>query len=86
GYILKCVANVWTVVNQPANVSASGSTGYVQVNNGGSLGSDSNFFWDLTNHRLGIGTTVPFSLTEIYGLPVGTANYGLISVGTNAWD
>lgn len=74
GYILKCVANVWTIVNQPATVSASGSTGYVQFNNAGALGSDSNFFWDQTNHRLGIGTTVPGSLLNISGTDASIFN------------
>jgi hypothetical protein len=39
--------------------SASGASGYVQFSNGSALSSDSNFFWDNTNKRLGIGTTSP---------------------------
>jgi fibronectin-binding autotransporter adhesin len=39
--------------------SASGAAGYVQFSNGSALSSDSNFFWDNTNKRLGIGTTSP---------------------------
>jgi hypothetical protein len=34
---------------------AAGSTGYVQFNSGGYLGASSNFYWDNTNARLGIG-------------------------------
>jgi endosialidase-like protein len=39
--------------------SASGASGYVQFSNGTNLASDSNFFWDNTNKRLGIGTVTP---------------------------
>ncbi len=57
GYALKCVASVWTIVNQPA--AAAGSTGQVQFNSSGVLGASSNLFWDNTLFRLGIGTTSP---------------------------
>jgi Periplasmic copper-binding protein (NosD) len=40
--------------------SPGGSTGAVQFNNAGSFGGDTNnFFWDITNKRLGIGTSSP---------------------------
>ena len=52
----------WEAVG--ANVAdAAGSTGQVQFNNSGDLGADSNFFWDNTNKRLGIGTAG----TQIHG-------------------
>jgi hypothetical protein len=58
-------SNAWVAVTGlPA--AASGSTGYVQFNSSGALGSDSNFYWDNTNKRLGIGTTSPgFSLNVV---------------------
>ena len=37
--------------------SAEGSTGEVQFNNGGAFAADSNFVWDNTNKRLGIGAS-----------------------------
>lgn len=39
--------------------TVSGSTGYVLFNNGGLIGSDSNFFWDNVKKFLGLGTTTP---------------------------
>jgi hypothetical protein len=57
GYILQCVSSVWTPVTQP--IAAAGSTGYVQFNSSNAMAADSNFFWDNTNKRLGIGTATP---------------------------
>ena len=37
--------------------SAEGSTGEVQFNNGGVFAADSNFVWDNTNKRLGVGAS-----------------------------
>lgn len=37
----------------------AGSTGEVQFNDAGAFGADSNFFWDDTNKRLGLGTGTP---------------------------
>lgn len=46
----------WTTLS----VGASGATGSVQFASGGALASDnSNFFWDDTNNRLGIGNAAP---------------------------
>ncbi len=49
-----------------AGASVAGSSGAVQFNSSGSLGADtSNFFWDDTNNRLGIGTSTPASTVDI---------------------
>ena len=37
----------------------AGSSGYIQFNNSGSFGADSNLFWDNTNKYLGLGTLLP---------------------------
>jgi len=44
-----------------------GSTGYVQFNNSGAFGADSNLFWDNINERLGIGTTGPQTKLDVAG-------------------
>jgi hypothetical protein len=41
--------------------SPGGSDGQVQFNSSGSFAGSSNFFWDDTNNRLGIGTSSPSS-------------------------
>ena len=63
GNILKCVSNVWTI--QGVTATAAGSTGYVQFNSSGAFGADSNFFWDNTNKRVGIGTTAPATSLDL---------------------
>lgn len=55
----------------------SGSSGYLQFNNSGVFGSDSNIFWDNTNKRLGIGTTSPVEPLHVHlgsGLNIGFAS------------
>jgi fibronectin-binding autotransporter adhesin len=56
----------WEAVGANA-ADAAGSTGQVQFNNAGDLGADSNFFWDNTNKRLGIGTASPAQTLEVNG-------------------
>ncbi|WP_036296980.1 hypothetical protein [Methylosinus sp. PW1] len=62
-------AALWRVTgsSNSGNTLAAGSTGQVQFNGGGSLGASSNFVWDNTNGRLGIGTTNPTSLLTVAG-------------------
>ena len=67
----------WEAVGTNA-ADAAGSTGQVQFNNSGDLGADSNFFWDNTNKRLGIGTASPTSLLTVYG---GDALINGVTVG-----
>jgi hypothetical protein len=47
--------------------SPAGSNGQVQFNSSGSFGADSNFFWDNTNKRLGVGTSSPSYLLDVAG-------------------
>ena len=79
GDILKCVSNVWTLVTQPA--TAAGSTGYVQFDNAGTLAASANLFWDNTNFRLGIGTTVPLAKLDVSPGYTQTANVTLSTRG-----
>ncbi len=45
----------WTSVTS----SPAGTNGQVQFNNSGAFGASSNFFWDNTNSKLGLGTAAP---------------------------
>jgi hypothetical protein len=56
----------WTVLGLGGSSPAS-NDGAIQYNNGGSFGGDdSNFFWDDTNNRLGLGTNNPgYQLTLV---------------------
>lgn len=57
----------------------AGSTGYIQFNNAGALGADSNFFWDNTNKRVGIGTTAPGYKLDVASGGSTTARFGTAS-------
>lgn len=73
GLVLFLVGNyvfAWTTPSQDppggnivleTGATPAGSTGYIQFNDAGNLGADSNLSWDNTNKRLGIGTTGPES-------------------------
>ena len=43
----------------------AGSNGEVQFNNSGSFGADSNFNWDNTNKRLGLGIAAPLGILHL---------------------
>lgn len=71
GHVLQCVSSVWTSVSQP--VTAAGSTGYVQYNNGGALAGSANLFWNNGSSELGIGTATPTNTLDVNGaMAVGT--------------
>ncbi|MES2087839.1 MAG: immunoglobulin-like domain-containing protein [Patescibacteria group bacterium] len=55
-----------------AGQSPAGVTGTMQYNNGGVFGGTANIFFDSTNSRLGIGTSTPGTLTELYASNTGT--------------
>jgi len=56
-------------------VTSGGSTGYVQFNDEGAFGADSNLFWDNINKRLGIGTSTPSSSAKV---DISSTNSGLL--------
>ena len=67
-------ASTLFTVTQPGGGTSSGGSGTpaapngsVQFNNSGSFGGDSNFSWDNTNKRLGIGTSSPQVPLDIAG-------------------
>jgi hypothetical protein len=74
-----------SVVTAPSGVS-----GAIQFSNGSAFASDAtNFFWDDTNNRLGVGTNAPSNTTEIqipstYAAIGSNANLYLTSALTSA--
>ncbi len=69
----------WTSVS---GGTPAGNNGAVQYNNGGNFGGDeTQFFWDDTNNRLGLGTSTPNAILQING---GAGTNGLhIHAGEN---
>jgi hypothetical protein len=60
--LVLCNGTSWSTVGSSA---AAGSSGYVQFNTSGAFDADSNFYWDNTNKRLGIGTASPSQLLDV---------------------
>jgi hypothetical protein len=50
-----------------SNVTAAGSTGYIQFNTSNALDAESALVWDKTNNRLGIGSTSPATALDVSG-------------------
>lgn len=60
-----------------AATSPAGANGAVQFNDSGTFGADTtNFFWDNSNNRLGIGTSSPISGLEVAGSPISVTGVG----------
>ena len=58
----------------------SGSDGYIQYNNSGVLGANTNLFWDKTNARLGIGTSSPSTNLTVGSTAAGAGAGGGLGV------
>lgn len=66
--ITACGAGVGTnLLSGGGGGTPAGSSTFVQYNNAGSFGASSNFVFDFTNNRLGLGTTAPTQLLTVSG-------------------
>ncbi len=84
-----------TAASSGVSTISSGATGSVQLSNGSSgFTSDAtNFWWDTTNHRLGIGTNAPLSVLSVggqfkygqYASAVVATTAGFTSSIANGW-
>lgn len=66
-----CNDTSWTTLASAGSTAAAGNNGEIQFNSSGSLGASSNFFWDNTNGRLGIGDNTPAAPLSFGGLTNG---------------
>ena len=65
-----------------ANINA----GYIPFGNGASaLSTSTNLFWDSTNSRLGIGTTTPNNLLDLYSTSKSALGFSGASGSTYKW-
>jgi hypothetical protein len=69
--------------NIAVTATPAGSTGYVQFNNAGSFGSDADFFWDIVNKRLGIGTTTPSTHLDVHAGANNIATFNRTGAGNS---
>lgn len=77
GQVIKynLASNRWECADDTSTASAAGNTGEIQFNNAGAFAASSNLFWDITNARLGIGTSTPVDkLTIIQSITTANAN------------
>ena len=74
--------------NLVVSASPSGVAGAIQFSDGSAFSSDAtNFFWDDTNNRLGVGTNTLTARTQIKGTGATNATTSLLvqnSAGTNS--
>jgi hypothetical protein len=73
-----------TSVAGAGNLTTVGAVPYVSAS--GTLNQDAtNFFWDSTNHRLGIGNAAPASSLNVTTAPAATTAVGSVSFGEGGW-
>ena len=73
-----CIAGVCKTGWGEVGGTPAGANGYVQFNDNGSFGGDSNLFWDNTNKRLGIGTSSPRYELDVNG-NIAAVGFGVIN-------
>ena len=68
------------------SASASGSNGYIQFYNGGSLNSSSNLFWNINNGYMSLGHSAPDTILDVNGFLTmrasSTASTGALEYAT----
>jgi hypothetical protein len=72
GAITFCNGSSWS----GPSAAAGGSNTQVQFNSSGALAGSSNFVWDNTNGRVGIGTSTAGFPLEVVGVAAATTLYG----------
>ena len=69
-----------------SSASAAGSTGDIQFNTSGAFSADTGkFFWDSTNHRLGVGTGSPGDPIEIAAASGSAPSLSLNQTSVKNW-
>jgi hypothetical protein len=78
GQVLSSTGTSTAWITPSSGGTPAGTTGAVQFNNAGAFGADStNFFWDDTNNRLGLGTATPTGTLQITGAGATSATIAL---------
>jgi hypothetical protein len=79
GQVLSSTGTSTAWITPSSGGTPAGSTGAVQFNNAGAFGADStNFFWDDTNNRLGVGTNSPSATAHLKGSGSTSATTSLL--------
>lgn len=67
GQFVMATGTGFTLAATAASVTPGGVSGNVQYNSSGSFAGSNNLFWDISNSRLGIGTSAPSVALDVNG-------------------